>query len=300
LVAQVNELEADSRRDNRKMKDLENEVFLLRDRVETAEIERDRNPDADPVLPVEVLEPDGDDYDDYGDDDADDDADDDDGYYYDDDGVAYEVVGYDSNGVEIVYAGDATKDESVRPSITLYEDGSAVDVSPKPKKKKPTRYKSPVVRRGDRIPVTSDVPTVDKQLDKAGTSKDTDGEDPREEYKRFYAALRAGNHGYAIAGFRNFIERHPSHDYADNAQYWLGEAYYDKKEYKKALAEFRNVVENYPQGNKVPDSMLKIAFCYEALGKPAKARAVLVQIVEIYPKSSPASLAAKKLDKMEK
>ena len=123
--------------------------------------------------------------------------------------------------------------------------------------------------------------------------------DPRAEYQRYYEALRAGNHSYAVTGFRNFVERFPGHDFADNAQYWLGEAFYDQKRYKSALVEFRKVVDNHPQGNKVPDALLKLGYCYSQLGEVDKAKQVWQQVLQVYPKSNPAALAATKLSELE-
>ena len=34
---------------------------------------------------------------------------------------------------------------------------------------------------------------------------------------------------------REFVKKFPEHDYADNAQYWLGECFYDRKDYSMAV-----------------------------------------------------------------
>jgi tol-pal system protein YbgF len=117
-------------------------------------------------------------------------------------------------------------------------------------------------------------------------------------YRRHHAALTAGRHADAIAGFRDFLARYPRHDYADNAQYWLGEAFYAQKQYRQAMTEFRKVVKDHPRGNKVPDALLKVGYCYAGLGELDKARDVLGQVTSIYPTSEPARLAAQKLDEL--
>jgi tol-pal system protein YbgF len=108
--------------------------------------------------------------------------------------------------------------------------------------------------------------------------------------------VKGGEHDKSVAALRAFLSKYPRHDYADNAQYWLGEAFYAHKDYKEALVEFRNVIETYPRGNKVPDALLKVGYCYQALGQSDKARAVLEQVVNLYPKTEPAALAAKRLE----
>jgi tol-pal system protein YbgF len=120
--------------------------------------------------------------------------------------------------------------------------------------------------------------------------------DAATEYRAAVELVKAGNHDAALAALRAFIARYPRHDYADNAQYWLGEAYYAQRDYARALTEFRAVIEVYPRGNKVPDALLKVGYCYQAMGQGEKAHAVLEQVVTRYPKSEPATLAAKRLE----
>jgi len=123
----------------------------------------------------------------------------------------------------------------------------------------------------------------------------TNSEGARDEYRKYLALLRNGKHEESRQGFMIFLKKYSYHDYADNAQYWLGESYYDQKKYAKALREFRKVVEVHPKGNKVPDAMLKMAYCYDSMGDRGKASRVLRQVVAVFPKSHPALLAAKRL-----
>ncbi|HET9623897.1 MAG TPA: tol-pal system protein YbgF, partial [Kofleriaceae bacterium] len=122
------------------------------------------------------------------------------------------------------------------------------------------------------------------------------GGDAAGEYRTVVELVKAGKHDDAVAALRAFIAHHPRHDYADNAQYWLGEAFYAQKDYPHALTEFRAVIEVYPRGNKVPDALLKVGYCYQAMGQGDKAHAVLEQVVSRFPRSEPATLAAKRLE----
>jgi tol-pal system protein YbgF len=121
-------------------------------------------------------------------------------------------------------------------------------------------------------------------------------DDAAEDYRAAVELVKAGKSDEAIAALHAFLQHYPRHDYADNAQYWLGETYYAQKDYQHALAEFRATIETYPRGNKVPDALLKVGFCYASLGQPDKAKAVLEQVVTLYPKTEPAALAAKRLE----
>ena len=120
--------------------------------------------------------------------------------------------------------------------------------------------------------------------------------DDRANYQAAFDLLKDGKYPEAISGFKQFLTTFPTSALADNAQYWLGEAFYAQKDYPHALTEFRTVIETYPRGNKVPDALLKVGYCYGALGQNEKARAVLEQVVNLYPKTEPAALAAKRLE----
>jgi len=120
--------------------------------------------------------------------------------------------------------------------------------------------------------------------------------EPVRLYRQALDALHAGHHATALGGFRKFLARFPRHDYDDNAQYWIGECYYDLGQYKSAVREFRRVVERYPRGNKVPDAMLKMGFARLALGDRRDGRQELESVRRLYPKHAAARLAMARLN----
>ena len=268
LSTTVAELRAELRAERRKRRDLENQVFLLQDRLETAAL---RRPDdaPPPQLPVEILTP-------------------------DDVPENGQLVGTTDDGTAIIYV-----DEATAPPIVIDEDdltGDAAVPPPRPR----TRTRTARAARVPRAPLR-DLPTS-AELGTAPApplpAADDEGGDPALAlYRRGTTALKAREHAAAITAFREIVARYPQHDYADNAQYWLGEAFYDQKDYARAITEFRATVSRYPRGNKVPDALLKIGFAYRALGESDKARAALQQVVSLYPGSSPAAIAAARLEK---
>jgi tol-pal system protein YbgF len=177
------------------------------------------------------------------------------------------VVGIADDGSEIVYEGDAALG---KPAV--------IDRSPSRNVTVERAVKRPVSARTTHAPVRSD------------------GGDAGADYRAAVELVKSGKTTEAVAALRAFLKNHARHEYADNAQYWLGEAFYAAKDYQHALLEFRATIETYPRGNKVPDALLKVGYCYSALGQSAKARAVLEQVVNLYPKSEPAALAEKKLE----
>jgi tol-pal system protein YbgF len=112
--------------------------------------------------------------------------------------------------------------------------------------------------------------------------------------------LRTGHHDEAVAGLRAFVAAHPQHDLADNAQYWLGECFYDRKDFSTALREFRRVVEAFPDGNKVPDALLKLGLSYLAIGSTRPGREALADLVRRFPQHPTAALAQARLAELPK
>jgi tol-pal system protein YbgF len=118
-------------------------------------------------------------------------------------------------------------------------------------------------------------------------------------YQTALSKYRAGKYAHAAEAFRSFVSRYAKHAYTDNALYWLGECFYDMKNYRLALKIFRRVVEDHPTGNKAPDALLKMAYSYLKLKEKANAKTVLAQVVQSFPKSQVARLASQTLVKIQ-
>lgn len=263
MATTVDELRAELRAERRKSKDLENQIFLLTDRLETAQLHGGGGvPVAAPTLPVEVLSPDD----------------------VPENGT---LLGTSDDGTEIVYLGDAAAPPA---DVELGDERDAIEPAPAPR---PVKAR-PSARPLRELPTSAELGVRTR----APADDDEGGDGALALYRRATAALEAKDHAGAIALFRDLIARYPQHEYADNAQYWLGEAFYDQKDYAHAVTEFRATVTGYPSGNKVPDALLKIGLSYAALGDPGKARAALEQVVRLYPKTSPAAIAAARLEQL--
>lgn len=131
----------------------------------------------------------------------------------------------------------------------------------------------------------------------AAASAAGDGND-KAAYQTAFDLLKDSQYDRAISAFQSFLSTYPNSQFADNAQYWLGEAHYVNKAFPEALAAFQRMVESYPQSRKLPDALLKIGFCdYELKQLPA-ARDVLTQLTLKFPDTPSANLAKQRLDKM--
>lgn len=121
----------------------------------------------------------------------------------------------------------------------------------------------------------------------------------KKDYEAAWKLLEQKNYRAAIARFKEFIKKHPQSEYADNAQYWIGESHYALREFDQAILEFDAVRRKYPKGDKVPAALLKQGFAFAELGDKVDARLILQELVDRYPQSQEAAKAKQKLKTLE-
>lgn len=132
------------------------------------------------------------------------------------------------------------------------------------------------------------------------TGSASDGQAAREvAYQKAFTTLKEGRYTDAVKEFKNFTARYPSGDYADNAQYWLGEAYYVNRDFTAAREAFQKLIEKFPQSPKVPDAYLKLAYIEYDTGKTANAKQLLNDVIKRYPGSTASKQAEKRLQKLQ-
>jgi tol-pal system protein YbgF len=124
------------------------------------------------------------------------------------------------------------------------------------------------------------------------------GEMPANTYQNAYRDYQKGNYDLAISGFKEFIQKYPDSDLADNAAYWIGESMYSQKKYRESIAQFDSVVNDYPKSEKVPSALLKKGYAYISLGEKAQGIVQLQYVVHEHPKSSEAAKAREELKKL--
>ena len=126
-----------------------------------------------------------------------------------------------------------------------------------------------------------------------------DMQQERGDYERAFNLLKEGRYDLAVAAFKTFVLNYPRGHFADNAQYWLGEANYVQRNFQAALSEFEKVVKDHPASPKRADALLKMGYTYQELKQYDKARLSLNDVVMNYPNSTAASLAKKRLQDLK-
>lgn len=128
---------------------------------------------------------------------------------------------------------------------------------------------------------------------------DVDSQQERAAYERAFNLLKEGRYDLAVAAFKTFVRTYPQGRFADNAQYWLGEANYVQRHFDVALNEFDKVVKNHPASPKRADALLKMGYTYQELDQNDKARMSLNEVVLSYPNTTAARLAQKRLQDLK-
>lgn len=146
------------------------------------------------------------------------------------------------------------------------------------------------------LKLREDVPSPTSPAPAPGNLANVTGTpDPEELYNAAYSKLARGDFKGSRDEFKKFLELFPQTEYSDNAQFWIGEAYYREKKYEESILGFEDVIKKYPQGNKVPDAMLKQAFAFIALNDSNSAKLLLQKIIERYPSTEQAEIARTKI-----
>jgi tol-pal system protein YbgF len=141
-------------------------------------------------------------------------------------------------------------------------------------------------------------PITQRLFQSAGDNPDTLALSADQIYNEAYNDLIQGNFTLAIEGFTAFLQDFPTNERADDAQYNIGEAYYNGKKYLDAIAAFSKVVTNYASGGKVSSALYKRGKAELLLQQKDVAVADFRAVLEKYSTAPEASLARQELEKL--
>jgi len=105
-------------------------------------------------------------------------------------------------------------------------------------------------------------------------------------YHDAFKLLQDGDYAGAERGFKTFVQRNPQNPLAGNAQYWLGETYYARRDYQNAMVSFAEGYKVYKTSPKGPDNLLKLGVTLTALNKKQEACAVFSRFSQDYPRAT--------------
>lgn len=121
------------------------------------------------------------------------------------------------------------------------------------------------------------------------------------EYDEYQQALETFDkriYNKAMELFDNIVKKYPNGEYADKAQYWIGECYYAQVDYPDAINAFSKVLK-YEKTSKADDAQLKIGLSYLRMGKNDLAAEELKRLIKRYPGSEYVPRAEKYLSEIK-
>jgi tol-pal system protein YbgF len=120
------------------------------------------------------------------------------------------------------------------------------------------------------------------------------------DFKRALQAFNTQRYDDAVQQWRAFQRTYPDSEMADDAQYWVGESYFARKDYNRAILEFNDVLTRYRRAEKAPAALLRQAQAFLEIGDRVDARLILQKLVNEHPESEQVAAAKDLLRTLER
>jgi tol-pal system protein YbgF len=126
------------------------------------------------------------------------------------------------------------------------------------------------------------------------------GQTPQQLYSQAYGDYTINQFNLAIQGYQAFLNYYPKNDLADDAQFMIGECYFNDSKFADAVTAYTRVISNYPGSNAVPMAYYKRGRAQEELKQPDAARQSYEGVIKESPDSQGALLAKQRLEALTK
>ncbi len=153
---------------------------------------------------------------------------------------------------------------------------------------------SPVTSGAGQVPGTAPLPQP------AGAPGVITAGSPMRLYDTAWADYTAGNYDLAIEGFNGYVRSFPRSEFADNAQYYVGESLFQRGKLAEAVDAFGRVISTYPKSDVIGQAYYKRGVCYERLSQPDRARESYDIVVKSFPDTDAGRLARQRLDALNR
>lgn len=114
------------------------------------------------------------------------------------------------------------------------------------------------------------------------------GDTPQQQYDYATGLVQRGAYPEAEIALKAFVAEHPKDPLAGNAQYWLGETYYVRSDFKNASVAFAEGYQKYPKSAKSSDNLLKLGMSLGQIGRNSDACTAFRQLDKQFPGASQA------------
>jgi len=110
----------------------------------------------------------------------------------------------------------------------------------------------------------------------------------------------AGQWSLALSGFEAVLRTFPRSESAAEAQFFIGETYYQQNKWREAIDAYGLLLQNHRTSGAVPDAYFKRGRAYAQTGQTDAARASWEAVVKTFPDSDAARLAKQDLERINR
>ena len=97
--------------------------------------------------------------------------------------------------------------------------------------------------------------------------------------------MKVGDYETAELALREFVDSHPKHELAGNAQYWYGETFRVRQLYQDAATAYLDGYQKYPKSSKAPVNLLKLGVMLVQIGEKTQGCSMILGVQDEYPKA---------------
>jgi tol-pal system protein YbgF len=110
---------------------------------------------------------------------------------------------------------------------------------------------------------------------------------PRDQYNTALQAFQGGQFQQAEDGFRAFVAANPGHKLTPDADFYIGETYFQRSRPREAAEQYLKVTTDFSKSSRAPESMVRLGQTLAALGNKDQACATFAEFGKRYPTATP-------------
>jgi tol-pal system protein YbgF len=114
-------------------------------------------------------------------------------------------------------------------------------------------------------------------------------------YETAFRDKMGGRPELALKNFNDYVQLYGDTDKAPSAQFWIGQIFFEQRDFPNAIKAFDQVLERWPPNNKTPEAMLKKGQALVLMDKRTDGAAEFRQVLTKFPHSDMAPKACSEL-----
>jgi tol-pal system protein YbgF len=123
---------------------------------------------------------------------------------------------------------------------------------------------------------------------------------PTRLYDMAWADYTAGSYDLAIEGFASYVRSFPKSEFADNAQYYIGQSYFQRGRWPEAVDAFNRVISTYPRSDVIGNAYYQRGLSFERMNQPERSRADYEYVLKTAADTDAGRLAKQRLDALNR